>query len=176
MATAKKSPTSKIDAALKAKAAQAKSTEADAGGHQYQAGWKPPKTLAAGADAMFKLREQRLKLQKEVDALEAQEGDLKHYLISQLPAHDASGVAGKLCRVTLKKAEVPKADDWSQTYASIVSDYSSHLRKKDGLQDTAFAILNRALSKSAIGELWDSGKAVPGVSKFTTTSLSINKL
>lgn len=162
--------------ALKKRAQAAQAAEADVAAHQYQQGWKPPKSLGAAADALFKKREERLKLQKQVDQLEAEEGDLKHYLITQLPSADANGIAGKLCRVSLKKSDVPKVDDWPTFYSGIVANYQTHLKKKTGLHDGAFAVLGRAVGKTGVAELWEAGKTVPGVGKFTVTTLSINKL
>jgi len=126
-----------------------------------------PKSLGACADRLYELRELRLKTQKEMQAavsdLDAEEKALKEHIINTLPKSEASGVAGKVARVTLKKKDVPQVEDWPKLYA--------HIKKT-----SSFNLLNRALSTAAVQELWDDGKKVPGVVPFTVVSLSINKL
>ncbi len=140
---------------------------------------KAPKTLAAAADLYYTTREERLGVERsikdQVEGLKADEGVLREHLIEQLPASDATGVAGKLVRVTVKKGVAPQADDWSKIYAHVVEQYLA-IKKKKGNPDEAFAILGRALNSEHIKALWDDGKVVPGVGKFNTKSLSVNKL
>jgi len=164
---------------LSMKAKQASKTAGAEGGekaYKYPEGWKPPKTLAAGADLLWKLQAERAAAQKLVDAIEVQEKAVKNWLIDNLPKSDANGISGKLCRVTIIKKEVPRAEDWALVYAGIVAEYQKHAKKKDGLQDGAFSLLQRRLGDATIKEVWESGTAIPGISKFTATTLSINKV
>ncbi len=168
------------EAKLAAKAAAAGTVGAaivaDREPHKYLPNWKAPKTLAEAADAYYSKSKERLASQKEVDALEAQEQDLKAYLIEMLPKAKASSVGGRLARVELKVRDIPRVEDWPAFYAAIAADYAAHIKKKDGQEVTAFALLNKAASKSGIEELWNSGKAVAGVGKFPVTSLSVSKV
>ena len=138
--------------------------------------WKPPRTLGLTADKLYKVRQERLALAKEVEALKAEESALKEHLINNLPKSDSSGIAGKLCRVSITKKEVAKPENWSEIYAGIVADYQKHARKKDGLQDGAFALLQRRLGDSAINEAWENGKVVKGVGRFTLVNVALSKL
>lgn len=177
MAAAK--PSTKTTAALlsaKTKAAVKAAGDPTEKVYEPPAGWKAPKTLGAVADKLFTTRNARLALAKEVDALQAEETALKNHLIATLPKSDANGVAGKLCRVAVNKKDVARVEDWPGFYAGLVADYTSHMRKKDGLQDGAFALLQRSLGKAAVKEAWENGKAVKGVGKFTVIDVSINKL
>lgn len=160
-------------AAKVAKTASKVSTKKE---YEYPEGFKKPKSLALGTDTLWELQVKRKAVQKIADALEVQENAIKHYLIENLPKSDASGVAGKFCRVTVGSKEVPHADDWSKVYAGIVADYLAHVKKKDGQQDGAFSLLQRRLGEAAIQEIWKAGESVEGVGVFNAVTLSINKI
>lgn len=128
-----------------------------------QTEFKMPKTLAACADKLYETREKRLELGRKVAELEEIEKKIKEHLIAQLPEQDASGVAGKICRISLVHKEVPYAKDWNEIYKHI---------KKTG----HFDLLGRRLNSKAVEERWENGDKVPGVETYTTTSVSINKI
>jgi hypothetical protein len=125
--------------------------------------FKTPKTIGACADLLYTTREQRLALQKEVDALQAQETQLKDHIINTLPKSEATGAAGKLARVTVVNDTVPQVEDWEALYKYI---------KRTG----SFELLNKALSRSAAGERLEAGKAIPGVKSMPIVKVSINKV
>ena len=102
-------------------------------------------------------------MQKEIDTLSAQETQLKNYIIDTLPKSDASGVAGKLCRVSVVTKKVPQVKDWDAFYKHI---------KKSG----EFELLSRSIGKAAIEERWEAGKKIPGVESFDVTTVSMNKV
>jgi len=163
---------------LKERAEQAKKVAGPEGpdrSHKYSPKWKPPKTAAAGADLLWQVQQRKSDAQKAVDAIEAEEKDLKAWLVETLPASGASGIAGKLCRVTLVRKEVPRVEDWPKVYAGIVAEYQRHAKKKDGLQDGAFSLLQRRLTEGAVKEAWEAGQAIDGVGKFPVTTLSVGK-
>lgn len=125
--------------------------------------YKFPKALGACADRFFELREKRLAMQKEVDAVEAEEKALKEHLIQNLPKSEASGVAGKKCRVSVVTKPIPQVEDWDAVYKYI---------KRTG----SFELLQRRLADGAVKERWEAGKEIPGVTHFNVVTLSVNKL
>jgi hypothetical protein len=125
--------------------------------------YKFPKAMGACADRLFELREKRLEEQKKVDAIEAEEKAIKEHIIQNLPKSEASGVAGKVARVTVITKQVPQVKDWDVFYKHV---------KKTG----EFELLQRRLTDTAIRERWDAGKQVPGVESFSAVTLSINKV
>lgn len=139
-------------------------------------GFKLPKTLGAAADLLYTTREERLALNRQADEKEAIEGALKTHIIDNLPKSNASGIAGRLARVTVVNKQVPKADDWSKVYMGIVTEYVKHAKKKDGMEDSAFGLLNRALNKGAVEERWQAKQHVPGVESFGVVMVSVNKV
>lgn len=139
-------------------------------------GWKPPRTLGLAADKLYATRERRLALADAVEALKSEEAALKNHIIESLPKSDANGIAGKTCRVSVVTKEVPRAEDWAKIYAGIVDDYRRHVRAKDGLEDAAFALLQRRLGDSAVKEAWEYGRTIDGVGRFTVVDLSLSKI
>jgi hypothetical protein len=125
--------------------------------------FKLPKTMGACADKLFELRNKRLAIQKVADEIEEEEKALKNHIINNLPKSEASGVAGKLARVTIVSKDVPQVKDWDALYRYIKKTNS-------------FEILQRRLSDVAVKERWSEDKEVPGVEHFTAITVSINKL
>lgn len=125
--------------------------------------YKFPKALGACADKLFELRNKRLDMQKLVDEVEAEEKAYKNHLIENLPKSEASGVAGKLARITIVTKQIPQVKDWVAFHAHV---------KKSG----NFDLLQKRLSDAAIKERWEEGKEVPGVEHFNVVSVSINRV
>jgi hypothetical protein len=120
--------------------------------------YKFPKALGACADKLFELRNKRLSEQKKVDEIASEET-----AIENLPKSEASGVAGKLARVTVVTKQVPQVKDWDAFYKYV---------KKTG----SFDLMQKRLTDAAIKERWEAGKEVPGVEHFNAVSVSINKV
>ena len=122
----------------------------------------PPKTLGACADLLYKLREERLTQVKVVTAIEDQEKLLREHIIQNLPKSDQKGAIGKLGKVTLGSKTVAQVKDWDLFYKYIAKSKN-------------FALLQRRPGESAIQEIWDAKKPVPGVEPFTIVTLSVTK-
>lgn len=122
-----------------------------------------PKTLGACADALYTIRQERLKAQKVVDELETNEKAIKAHVIDTLPKSNASGIAGKLARVTVTTKTIAQVQDWPSFYAYVA-------------KNKAFEMLQKRLGDAAIQERWDAGKKVPGVEPFTIVGVSVNKV
>ncbi len=125
--------------------------------------YKFPKAMGACADRLYQLRQKRLEMQKEVDKVAAEESALKEHIINTLPKSEASGVAGKLARVTVVTKQIPQVKDWGAFYEYV---------KKTG----QFDLMQRRITDAAIKERWEAGEEVPGVERFNAVSISINKV
>jgi hypothetical protein len=124
---------------------------------------KFPKALGACADLLFKLKAERLAAQKKLEAMEAEEKALKEHIIAALPKSQASGVAGKVARVTVYNKEIPQVEDWNLFYRFV---------KKEG----RFDLMQRRLSEKAVSDMLEEGEKVPGVKVFKTPVVSLNKV
>lgn len=121
-----------------------------------------PKTLGACADKLYKLRQERLAMERRVAELKEEEAVLRDHIIDTLPKSDASGITGKTCRVTITKSVKPRVEDWDVVYK-----YISRTKSWD--------LMQKRLSDTAVNERWGVGKEIPGVGKFTAVTLSITK-
>ena len=128
-----------------------------------EAKFKIPKQLGLCADLLYETKARRLAAQKVVDELAKQESLLKDHLINTLPKGEASGVAGKLARVSIGTKEVFQVKDWDAFWKAF---------KKGRDED----LLQRRLSDSAVAERFDAGKQVAGVEPFKVVTVSLNKL
>lgn len=167
-AIAAKVATAKKPAAVKApiKKAVAEKPPAPTAKEAKRAAVKIPKALGSAADLYFSTRESRLKLDRQAASIKTEEGVLRDHLIENIPKSHATGIAGKLCRVSITTEDIPVVTDWPKFYAYIAKNH------KTG----AFALLNRALNTAAVNELWNAGKKIPGVGTFKTSKISMNKL
>lgn len=119
--------------------------------------------IGACADKLYELRKRKLEQQKVLSAIEAEEKSIREYLINTLPKSEASGVAGKLARVTIVTKEIPQVKDWGAFYNYVKSSGQ-------------FELMQRHLSSVAIKEHWESGEEIPGVEHFNIVSVSLNKV
>lgn len=175
--TAKKQKSlSKMAERLKKTSAAAKSLPVEKEAKALPKGFKMPKTLAACADKLYTTREERLSLNKNVEEFKAVEGALKTHIIDNLPKSNATGITGRLAGVTISTKDIPQPDDWHKLYKGIVDSYLAHVKKKTGNEDSAFDILNRALSTSTVEERINNGAVVPGVKFFKAVTVSISKV
>lgn len=125
--------------------------------------FKIPKTIGACADLLYTTRQERLALDHDSKDMQENEKLLRNHIIDTLPKSEASGVAGKLARVSVVTTEVNQVEDWDKFYAYI---------KKTGF----FHLLNRAINQAAIDEVLATGKKIPGVVKFPVVKVSLNKV
>jgi hypothetical protein len=125
--------------------------------------FKLPKTVGAAADRLYELKDAKSTLAKQVDAIEEEQTALKNFIIEKLPKSEATGVAGKLARVTVVTKPVPQVKDWDAFWAKF--------NKK-----TDTDMLSRSISKAAVQARLDAGKTVPGVEIFNVVSVSLNKV
>lgn len=123
--------------------------------------WLKRQSLAALADMYYTVREKRLAAQKVGELIEKDEGFLREFLIANLPLSDATGIAGKLARVSVTASSIPTVENWDAFYAYVKKSNS-------------FDLLQRRVSDKAVMERWEAGKAIPGVGKFTKKKLSIS--
>lgn len=125
--------------------------------------FKPPKTLGACIDQAYELRSERLRLQREIDAIGAQETLMKDHIINTFSKTDINGAKGKRASCGIVPKRVPKVMDWNAVYAYILKTKSPEL-------------LQRRIHEKAWRERLEDGKAVPGVEAFDVITLSLRKL
>lgn len=123
---------------------------------------KIPKSLGACADALFEAKQERLALEKVVEAMKANETALTEHIINNLPKGD-TGACGKHHKAVVVTESIPRVENWDATYKYI---------KRTG----AFELLQRRLNNAAVKERLEDGKTVPGVGSFTAVKVSLTKV
>lgn len=123
---------------------------------------KIPKAIGARADLLYKVRQKRYAIQKQADALRAQERELEDSLIRDLPKSDSTGVAGRVARVRIIVKDVPVVEDWDKFYKHV---------KRTG----TFEYFQRRLNVKAVQERWADKKAVPGVGVVHVPQVSLGR-
>lgn len=121
-----------------------------------------PKTLGACIDALYKLRAQRLEIEKRAGEVKARETELEAHLIERCGKSELDGARGKVAVVAVSQSSVPTVKDWDAFYAHV------HRTK-------SFDLLQKRVSTSAYRERMDAHEAVPGVESFVVTKLSLRK-
>lgn len=132
--------------------------------------FKLPKNLAEAADLLYTTREKRLALNKEVEALQAHETALREHIINNLPKSNATGIAGKLVRVSVENKEVITVADWDKVRKYIYTNAT----KNPGV----WGLMNKALNQATAKEMMDAAgkRGVPGLDKINVPVVSVNKL
>ena len=126
--------------------------------------FKIPKLPAQAADLLYSLRNTRLDLTRQAEAIEAQEAALREHLISTLPKGEASGVRGKLCSVYIENKEIVVVKDWDKLRPYIV-------------KHSAWGLMNKAINQAALlEEIKTSKRKVPGVEAGFVPVLRVNKV
>ena len=127
--------------------------------------FKPPKSLAACADMLYKIREQRYALQREAKLIEEKESILREYLINNLPKSSATGISGKIATVKVELKRIVQVADWDKLQKYIIKNASKG----------AFALLQRRVNSTAVEEIWAAKKTVPGCEAFNAPVISLTK-
>lgn len=125
--------------------------------------FRPPKTLGACIDQMYRLRGERLALQRAVDAIGGQETMMREHIINTFNKDDIDGAKGKAASCGIVRKRVPTVRDWNQLYRYI------HATK-------SYDLLQRRVHEKAWRERMEDGKVVPGVEAFDVITLSLTKL
>jgi hypothetical protein len=125
--------------------------------------FKIPKTMGACADLLYSLREDRLALEKEADAISKNESLLRDHIINSLPKDDSTGTRGKIAQVTISTKVKPSPRDWSLIWKFII-------------KNKAYDLLQRRCNEAAVAARWEEGIEIPGMDKYNAVTVSCTKL
>lgn len=122
-----------------------------------------PASIGRCADLYHDVRELRLSMAKEVEAVEAFERKVKEHIIDNLSRSEDSGAAGLRYRAQRVEKVKPAVTDWPALHAYV---------QRTG----AFDLLQKRVGDVAVAARWEAGEAVPGVEKFNAVDVSITKI
>lgn len=122
-----------------------------------------PASLGACGDLLHDVRELRLAMQKQVDAIEARERELKDHIINMVTPTDP-GAVGRRYVTKVTTTAVPIIEDWGV--------FCSWIRKND-----RFDMLQKRLSTDAVNAVQNAEKRLlPGLNILNKKDVSITKL
>jgi len=130
---------------------------------EYIEGAPIPESLGKCVDLMKEVEALASAMQKEVDAVKARAKELKNHLIDNVSKGDDGGVVGMRYMARIVTKPVAKVDDWDK--------FREHI-----LNTGDFSLMNKSISQASIKDVWESGEEVPGVGKFNSVTLSVNKV
>lgn len=122
-----------------------------------------PAQLGALVDSYSSKRDERLKLQREVDKLDKEEKELKKLIIDQLRLERISSIGGAVKRATLQTKNKPAVDNWPKLY--------EHIQKTG-----EFDLLQRRLTETAVASRWEDKIIIPGIVAFPVDDLSLSQV
>jgi hypothetical protein len=130
----------------------------------YELGAPLPGSIGRCADLYAEVREIRLAMDKEVEAVKKRESEIREHIINNLSKSEDSGAAGLKYRAQIVTKKTFKASDWGILY--------SWIRKND-----RFDVLQQRLSDTAAkGFLEAEGRPIPGVEVVNVPEVSITKI
>lgn len=123
----------------------------------------PEVNIGKEIDRYYKMRAKRLEHERKIDDMKKEERELKAQLIMQLGAHGLDRAAGKSASVSVSTKLCPRVESWPEAY--------EWLRENDCLH-----LLQKRWNESALREMWEDGKKVPGVQPEPVVDLHLSKL
>lgn len=130
-----------------------------------------PESIGRCADLYHDVRDLRLAMSKEVEAVEEFEKEVRQHIIDNLSKSEDTGAAGLRYRAQVVTKEVPKIiqgeDDEAAGWPKLWAYIAKHNR---------FDLLQKRLGDKAIKDMWDAGEVVPGVEKMKVPDVSITKI
>lgn len=122
-----------------------------------------PASLGGCADLLHDVRELRLEMQRQVDAIAARESEIREHIINSVSPTDSGAVGQRFVAKVTSKQE-PSIQDWGV--------FCSWVRKND-----RFDCLQKRLSADAVKETCAvEGRMLPGLQAVNVKTVSITKL
>lgn len=112
-------------------------------------------------DSYVNIREQRLAADRLAEQLKETEEDLKRTIIAKFQEQGLKALGGSNGLVKMTELDEPKAENWELIYDYVAEHQAWHL-------------LHKRITTTAIKELWDDGKTVPGVGHQKVYKLSVS--
>ena len=121
-----------------------------------------PKTMGMAIDTLYTLRAQRLAMQKDVDALQAQETALADHIVQKLHEGDMQGSRGSVATASIERSTQAEVTDWPTYLAYLVANKQ-------------WEMVQKRVGITALRERWDNAVEVPGVRPIVVEKLHLTK-
>jgi hypothetical protein len=131
---------------------------ADAMGEEEQ--W--PDNIGDCIDLAYQIRAERLEFEESVKQMKKREENLRNYIFANFEENGIEGARGSFVTASISQELKPQINDWDAVYAYIV-------------ENNAFELLERRMSRLAYKERFDKGELVPGTEGFLHKKLNLVK-
>jgi hypothetical protein len=118
--------------------------------------------IGATIDALYNLRQARLDMQKDIDAMKAQELELRQTIIGLLENAGLAKASGHAATAGITMKIEPLVTDWDPVF--------EYIRKEN-----KFELIQKRISAPAWRELKETGILVPGTEENTVIDISLTK-
>lgn len=118
--------------------------------------------LGAAVDTLYDVRSKRLALEREVNALKAEESALKDSILKNLQP-GTMGIKGTRASFTARKEVEPIVKDWQSVHSWI---------RDNG----EFSLLQKRIANDSWREFKDSGLLIPGTEGREIIKVSVSKV
>ena len=121
-------------------------------------------TIGELIDAMYRVRQKRLEVQKKVDDLKAKQNQIEDMLMNALTKQNTRKGEGSLASASISTAINPVVNDWDKLNRFI-------LRHKE------LALFQKRLSAPRYRELLEEHpRGIPGLDSFVQKTINLRKL
>ena len=145
-------------------AQQELSAYADSMSGAFIKGGPVPNTIGAAADLYAEVRERRLAMEKQAEAVHDRETEIYNMILVGLSESTDTGASGQRYRVQRVEKDRLQTKDWDAFWAFV-------------RQEGAFEMLQRRLGEKAVQEWVETkGSPPPGIEVAKVASLSFNKI
>lgn len=126
-----------------------------------------PPSIGRCADLYHDIRDLRLLMEKEVEAVKDRETEIQEHIINNLSKGQDTGASGLRYRAQVLSDTKPQVAEDKGGWPALWAFIKAHDR---------FDLLQKRLGEKAIADLWAEGVTVPGVAKVHVPKLSITKI
>jgi hypothetical protein len=126
---------------------------------------KEQPTLGEMIDQLYAVRQERLELEAEAEALKKQQTAMEEYLIDEFSTEDLEGAAGRVGKISVTPVIAANIDDPANWNA-----FFEWCAKHD-----AWDMLYHRVNQKAVMERWEARVKIPHLTRFEKKKISISK-
>jgi hypothetical protein len=121
---------------------------------------KAGRTIGVISDDIYKIKLEEEKLRKQMEGLESKRKVLEAELYTAAEKQGLEKGGGKTSSFTIADHTVPSVEDWD-TYWDFIA------------KTRFFHLVQRRPAVKACQEMWEMGKVIPGVTKFSSKKVTV---
>lgn len=113
-------------------------------------------------DSLYRIREERLSIEKRVKELKSNEMDLRNQILEALEASGLRKASGDVATCGIKVSTIPLVTDWDQVF-SYIKDHDR------------FDLVQKRISVLAWRSTYEEGEMIPGTEAVEDVDVSLTK-